>query len=291
MKHVDERAQVLIEALPYIQRFAGETIVVKHGGSAMEDPELRRAVARDIVLMHCVGIRPIVVHGGGPRISAMMERLGIEPEFVDGLRVTPEQTMEVAQMVLVGSINKEIVSLINAEGGRAIGLSGKDANLIRATKLQSETDLGYVGEVESIDAGVLETLAEAGYTAVVSPIGIGPNGESYNINADHVAAEFAVAVRAAKLIHLTDVPGVLADPDDDASVISTLNLDEARELLDGEDIGAGMIPKLQSAISAVDRGVPRAHIIDGRMPHASLIELFTDRGIGTMISEPSPAGD
>jgi acetylglutamate kinase len=192
--------------------------------------------------------------------------------------------MEVAQMVLVGSINKEIVSLINAEGGQAIGLSGKDANLIRATKMESEADLGYVGEVESIDGGVLETLSSAGYVAVVSPVGIGPKGESYNINADHVAAQLAVAVGAVKLINLTDVPGVLADPDDEGSVISTLTLDEARELLKGEDIGEGMIPKLESAIRAVEGGVARAHIIDGRVPHASLIEVFTDRGIGTMIS-------
>ncbi|MFQ5808251.1 MAG: acetylglutamate kinase [Armatimonadota bacterium] len=291
MKHVDERANTLIEALPYIQRFAGETIVVKHGGSAMDDPELRRAVAKDIVLMHCVGIRPIVVHGGGPRINDMMERLGIEPEFVDGLRVTPEQTMEVAQMVLIGSISKEIVSLINAEGGKAVGLSGKDANLIRARKMESEADLGYVGEVESINTDMLGTLSDAGCTVVVSPIGIGPKGESYNINADHVAAELAVAVEAAKLILLTDVPGVLADPDEDESVISTLTLAEARELLDGDDIGQGMIPKLGSAISAVDGGVPRAHIIDGRVPHASLIEVFTDRGIGTMISDPSSGDD
>ena len=281
---VETRAQILIEALPYIQRFSGSTIVVKHGGSAMSDPELRQDVAKDIVMMHFVGIRPIVVHGGGPRISAMMERLGLKPEFVRGLRVTSEQTMEVAQMVLVGSINKEIVTLINAEGGRAIGLSGKDANLIRAKKLRAEADLGFVGEVESIEAGVLETLAGAGYIPVVAPIGIGPKGESYNINADHVAGELAVAMKADKLIDLTDVPGVLADPDDEESVISTLTLDEARELLDTEGIGEGMIPKVESAIWAVEAGVPRVHIIDGRIPHASLIEVFTDRGIGTMIS-------
>lgn len=291
MADVEERAQILIEALPYIQQFAGSTIVVKHGGSAMVDPELRQAVAKDIVLMHFVGIRPVVVHGGGPRISAMMERLGIQPEFVRGLRVTTEQTMEVAQMVLVGSINKEIVSLINAEGGQAVGLSGKDANLIRTRKIESEADLGYVGEVESIDAGVLETLAASGYIAVVSPVGAGPKGESFNINADHAAAELAVAVGAAKLINLTDVPGILADPDDEESLISTLTLDEAQGLLGGEDIGEGMIPKLESAIRAVEGGVPRAHIIDGRIPHASLIEVFTDRGIGTMISaDPSTDG-
>jgi acetylglutamate kinase len=291
MTEVAERAQILIEALPYIQRFAGSTVVVKHGGSAMADSELRKSVAKDIVMMHCVGIRPIVVHGGGPRISAMMERLGIKPEFVDGLRVTSAQTMEVAQMVLVGSINKEIVSLINAEGGRAVGLSGTDANLLVATKMESEADLGYVGEIDAIDVGVLETLSAGGYTAVLSPIGVGPQGESYNINADHVAAEIAVAVGAAKLINLTDVPGVLADPDDEESVISTLTVAEARELLDGEDIGAGMIPKLQSAISAVERGVSRAHIVDGRVPHAALIELFTDRGIGTMVAEPTLGDD
>ncbi|MFQ6096275.1 MAG: acetylglutamate kinase [Armatimonadota bacterium] len=285
MEHLKQRAATLIEALPYIRQFHGKTIVVKYGGSAMESAELKRAVAQDIVLMHYVGIRPIVVHGGGARITEMMDRLGKKAEFVKGLRVSDRETVEIAQMVLVGTINKEIVSLLNVQGVQAVGLSGQDANLIRAVKMETDgdTDLGFVGEVESVNADLLKDLAERGYVAVVSCIGVGPEGESYNINADHVAGRLAAAVGAEKLVNLTDVPGILRDPDDPDSLISRLTLAEAKEVLNSDVISRGMIPKVESLVIAVEGGVPRAHIIHGRVPHALLIELFTDAGIGTMV--------
>ncbi|MFQ6133383.1 MAG: acetylglutamate kinase, partial [Armatimonadota bacterium] len=257
----------------------------KYGGSAMTDEALKSGVAQDIVLMHYVGVRPIVVHGGGPKITHMMERLGKKAEFVKGLRVTDADTMEIAQMVLVGTINKEIVSAINLAGGRAVGLSGKDANLIRAHKRPSgtEADLGFVGDVDDIEAQVLDDLEASGYIAVVSSVGIGPDGASYNINADHVAGKLAAAVGAEKLVSLTDVPGILRDPDDPGSLISKLSLDEARDLLAAEAVGAGMVPKLESAVMALEGGVPRAHIIDGRVPHSLLMEVLTQAGIGTMV--------
>ena len=279
------RAHTLTEALPYITKYAGKTMVIKYGGSAMTDPVLQASVAKDIVYMHYVGMKPIVVHGGGPKITQMMDRLGKKAEFVRGLRVTDAETMEIAQMVLVGTINKEIVTAINMQGGRAVGLSGKDANLIRASKRQTapEADLGFVGDVAAIDGAVLDDLTSRGYIAVVSSVGIGPDGASYNINADHVAGRLAAAVRAEKLLSLTDVPGLLRDPQDPSSVISRLTLAEAQAAVAAEGVSSGMIPKLESAVMAVEGGVPRAHIIDGRVPHALLIEVFTDEGIGTMI--------
>ncbi len=279
------RAHTLTEALPYITKYAGTTMVVKYGGSAMTDPVLQQSVAKDIVLMHYVGMRPIVVHGGGPKITEMMDRLGKKAEFVRGLRVTDAETMEIAQMVLVGTINKEIVTAINVAGGKAVGLSGKDAQLIKATKHPSapEADLGYVGDVESIDGTILDDLSAKRYIAVVSSVGSGPEGASYNINADHVAGRLAVSVQAEKLLSLTDVRGILRDPDDAGTLISRLSLQEAEALLADESVSAGMIPKLESAIVAVSGGVPRAHIIDGRVAHALLIEVFTDEGIGTMV--------
>jgi len=285
MKDLRQHAQTLAEALPYIRRWADKTMVVKYGGSAMTDEALKASVAEDIVLMHYVGMHPLVVHGGGPKITQMMERLGKKAEFVRGLRVTDADTMEIAQMVLVGTINKEIVSAINLAGGRAVGLSGKDANLIRARKRpgEADADLGFVGDVDAIEGQILDDLAASGYIAVVSSVGSGPDGASYNINADHVAGKLAATVKAEKLVSLTDVPGILRDPHDPDSLVSRLSLSEARELLTTEAISAGMRPKLESAIMALEGGVPRAHIIDGRVPHSLLMEILTQAGIGTMI--------
>jgi len=284
------KAQTLIEALPYIRKWAGKTVVIKYGGNAMTDDSLKRSVAEDLVLLHYVGIKVVAVHGGGPAINTMMDRLGLEPRFVSGLRVTDEPTMEVAQMVLVGSINQELVSLVNAAGGRAIGLSGKDANLIRCEKLQHpDGDLGLVGKIVSMDPSVLETLTSNGYIVVVSSIGAGADGESYNVNADTVAGELAGTLKAEKLVTLSDVRGLFRDIKDENSLISHLTIGQARELTSSDIISKGMIPKLESCVIAVEKGVRRAHMIDGRVPHSILMELFTDKGIGTMIEgEPTP---
>lgn len=284
MEQLKQTAQTLIEALPYIQKWSGKTVVVKYGGNAMTDEELKRSVAQDLVLLHYVGIRVVVVHGGGPAISEMMDRLGLEGRFVGGLRVTDGPTMEVAQMVLVGQINQDLVSLINASGGKAVGLSGKDANLIRCEKLEHpEGDLGMVGKVVATDCSVIDTLTGAGYVVVISSIGVGENGESYNVNADTVAGELAGALKAEKLVALSDVRGIFRDVEDESSLISKLTLAEARELMASDIISKGMIPKLESCVIALEKGVQRAHMIDGRIPHSILMELFTDQGIGTMI--------
>ncbi len=284
MKDLQLRAQMLIEALPYIQKWAGQTVVVKYGGAAMTDPALKAEVARDLALLRYVGILPVVVHGGGPSISEMMRRLGKEPEFIEGCRVTDEETMRIVQMVLVGEINQDLVAAINAAGARAVGLSGKDANLIVACKKESPVgDLGLVGEVASVDRSVIDVLTHAGYVVVISSIGVGPGGESYNINADTAAGDIAVALEAVKLIALSDVPGVLRDVNDPSSLISEMTLAEVRAALADGTVGKGMIPKLESCLRAVEGGVPYAHLIDGRIPHALLMELFTDEGVGTMI--------
>lgn len=284
MKDLQLRAQMLIEALPYIQKWSGKTIVVKYGGAAMTDPTLKAEVARDLALLRYVGILPVVVHGGGPSISEMMRRLGKEPEFIEGCRVTDEETMRIVQMVLVGEINQDLVAAINAAGARAVGLSGKDANLIVACKKESPVgDLGLVGEVVSVDRSVIDVLTHAGYVVVISSIGVGPSGESYNINADTAAGDIAVALEAVKLIALSDVPGVLRDVNDPSSLISEMTLAEVRAALADGTVGKGMIPKLESCLRAVEGGVPYAHLIDGRIPHALLMELFTDEGVGTMI--------
>ena len=280
-----ESMHILTEALPYIRRWQNKTVVVKYGGEAMDDPVLRNSVAKDLALLHYVGIKVVVVHGGGPQVSDMMSRLGLEAKFVGGLRVTDENTMEVAQMVLVGLVNKELVSLIQKHGGKAVGLSGKDAGLIRACKLCSPAgDLGAVGEILSVDTGVIDTLTAAGYVVVVSTIGIGDEGESYNINADTAAGAVATALNAEKLIVLSDIPGLLDDVNDEESLISTLTPEQAETLVETGKVSKGMIPKLQSCLQAIAGGVPRAHMIDGRLPHSMLIELFTDAGIGTMIA-------
>ncbi len=285
-------AAVLTEALPYIQRFSGRTIVIKYGGHAMVDPALRASFARDVVLMRLVGMKPVVVHGGGPQIGSLLERLNIETHFVDGLRVTDSATMDVVQMVLGGLVNKEIVSLINHNGGSACGLTGKDGDLIRARKLKVKRDtpgmhapeiidIGHVGEVESIRTGIVEMLLESGFTPVIAPIGAGADGTSYNINADVVAARMAEVLAAEKLILLTDVTGVR---DSEGETLTGLNTEEVEALIRDGTIQGGMIPKAQSAVSAVRGGVRSAHIIDGRTQHATLLEIFTDQGIGTLIT-------
>lgn len=277
-------AAVLIEALPYLKQFYGKTIVVKYGGNAMIDETLKIQVMQDIALLHYVGIRPILVHGGGPEINAMMKQMGHEPAFVGGLRVTDSATMEIVEMVLAGKTNKGIVSLLNRQGARAVGLSGKDANLIQAYKMESQRgDLGYVGEVSNVNCDILTLLSEQGYIPVVSSVAIGPEGESYNVNADHVAGHVAAALEAAKLVILTDVEGIYADYADKSSLIKELDVVQAEELLDSGAADRGMIPKLEACITAVEGGVPRAHLIDGRTPHSLLIEIFTDAGIGTMV--------
>jgi len=286
-----EVAQVLSEALPYIQKFAGRTIVVKYGGNAMIDDALKASFARDIVLMQAVGMRPIVVHGGGPQIGELLERLNIESRFVDGMRVTTEETMDVVEMVLGGLGNKEIVSLLNLAGGRAMGLTGKDGQLIRAKQLKIERkspeleapeiiDIGHVGQVESIDTRVLTMLTENDVIPVVAPIGVGPTGESYNINADLVAGKLAEVLNAEKLMLLTNTAGVL---DQAGQVVTGLVSDEVRALIDDGTISGGMLPKVACALSAVNAGVNSAHIVDGRVPHSVLLEIFTDQGVGTQI--------
>lgn len=287
-----ERVGTLIEALPYIRRWAGKTVVVKYGGSAMTDPELQRSVMRDLVLLHYVGMRVVLVHGGGEAISAMMENLGEKPEFVGGLRVTGASTMEIVQMVLVGSVGQDLVSLLNDEGGRAVSLSGKDANMIVACKKECrEGDLGYVGSVESIDTEVISCLNENGYIVCLAPVGVGPDAKSYNINADTVASAVASALGAEKLVLLSDVPGILRDVEDPESRISEINVKQARELLADSVVAGGMIPKVEACVEAVESGVSRAHLIDGRMEHALLMELFTEEGVGTMIVSGGDVGN
>ncbi len=283
MKELQQRASTLIEALPYIQQWAGKTVVVKYGGAAMTEPALQRSVAQDLVLLRYVGINVVVVHGGGSQITQMMDKLGMETQFIEGLRVTDGPTMEIAQMVLVGSVNQRVVSLIHAAGGQAVGISGKDANMIVARKKTAEVDLGFVGDVVSINPQVITTLAESGYIVVASSIGTDAEGQSYNINADTVAGHLAAALQAVKLVVLTDVPGLLEDPDDPDSLISELTASAAEKRLAAGQVAAGMIPKLQSCVTAITGGVQRAHLIDGRLSHSLLMELFTDAGIGTMI--------
>ncbi len=277
------QAEILVQALPYIQKWRGSIFVIKYGGAVMQDPHLAGQAMQDIVLMHCVGIRPVIVHGGGPEISEAMKRLGKQPSFVQGLRITDAETVEIVEMVLTGKTNRRLVAALHQQGGRAVGLSGKDGNLLIARKVEGEVDLGFVGEVEEVNPEVVYSLLEAGYVPVVAPIGVGRNGETYNMNADHVAGVLAAKLGAMKLILLTDVPGVLSDPEKPDSLISELTREQAQRLIENGRAGGGMIPKLQACLTALEGGVPRAHIIDGRVPHALLIEVFTDAGIGTMV--------
>lgn len=287
------KAEILVEALPYIKEFYGKTVVIKYGGNAMINEELKNAVMQDVVLMKYVGINPIIVHGGGPEITAMLKRVGKETQFIGGLRVTDAETMEIAEMVLVGKINKEIVSLINHHGGQAIGLSGKDASLIKAKKRMGKvhtpegkvefTDIGFVGDVEKINPEVIENITRDGYIPVISPVGVGDDGHSYNVNADYVAGEVAAALKADKLVMLTDVEGIFEDYHNKDTLISSIRMDEVPEKIAGGIISGGMIPKVECCVQALKGGVEKVHIIDGRVPHSILLEIFTNQGIGTMV--------
>ena len=291
MQQFIAKADVLLEALPYIQRFTNKTIVIKYGGHAMEDEDLKVSFIRDVILMRFIGLNPVIVHGGGPQIDSMLQKIGKKSEFVEGMRVTDTETMEIVEMVLVGKINKEIVSLINQHGGHAVGLAGMDGNLIRARKLwipsrkkdgqeKEILDLGLVGEVESINPEVIESFKTNKWIPVIAPVGVGPAGERYNINADLVAGKVASSLKAEKFILLTDVEGVL---DEEKKLVSTMNAEMAgRHLRDGT-IKGGMIPKVNCCLDALREGVNKTHIIDGRVKHAILLEIFTDEGIGTQI--------
>lgn len=285
------KAETLTEALPYLQRYAGKSFVVKYGGHAMGDPEAARNFAEDIVLLKAVGINPIVVHGGGPQIGAMLKRVGVESEFVDGLRVTDKATAEIAEMVLSGAINKELVAWIGAAGGKAVGISGKDGNFVRAAKVRRTTrdpdsnieriiDLGFVGEPEAVDTTILHTLMASGMIPVIAPIGVGQDGHTYNINADTMAGAVAAALGAARLFLLTDVAGVL---DKDKRLLTDLTPERIAALREDGTISGGMIPKLETCVHAVEEGVDAAVVLDGRVPHAMLLEFFTERGAGTLI--------
>ena len=280
------RAAVLLEALPYIQRFRGAVVVVKYGGNAMVDPDLGRNVADDVVLLRAVGLRPVVVHGGGPQISALMARLGKEPEFRDGLRVTDAETVDIARMVLVGKVNRDIVAAINVHGPLAVGLSGEDAGLILAGARNPE--LGYVGDVMAVNPTILHRLLAEDLIPVVSTIGSDAAGQAYNINADTVAGALAEALGAEKAVFLTDVAGLLADVDDPASLVSHTTAGELAAMIAGGRLTGGMIPKIAAALHAVEHGVGSAHLLDGRVPHVILLELFSDAGIGTMITAEAP---
>lgn len=284
-------AEVLIEALPYIKRFRGKTIVIKYGGNAMSDDQLKSSFARDIVLMKLVGMNPVLVHGGGPQIGALLERLGKKSEFVDGMRVTDSETMDVVEMVLGGLVNKEIVNLITRHGGNAVGLSGKDGELIRARKMVFKRnspelnvpeiiDIGHVGEVESIDTAVVDMLIQGDFIPVIAPVGVDGSGQSYNINADLVAGKLAEVLKAEKLIMLTNTAGLL---DAEGNVLTGLSVKEVDDLIEKGVIHGGMLPKIRSALDAVNAGVQTAQIIDGRVAHAVLLEIFTDIGVGTLI--------
>jgi len=289
MQELIEKADVLIEALPYIRNFSGKSIVVKYGGSAMQEEELKQDFARDIVLMKYVGMNPVVVHGGGPQINNMLDKLGMEAKFVQGIRVTDKETMDVVEMVLLGKINKEIVARLNHLGGRAVGLSGHDGGLIQAQQFgmraaaatgKQPPEMGLVGEITAINTKVIEVLDRDRFIPVIAPIGEGQNGQSYNINADTVAGEIAACLRAEKLVYLTDVKGIL---DEKGELISSASRSHIRELIKQGVIEGGMIPKVESCLRALEAGVPKAHIIDGRIRHALLLEIFTDTGIGTQM--------
>lgn len=292
MMQVLDKAQVLVEALPYLRKFAGKIVVVKYGGNAMVDEASKQRVIKDIVLLKYFGLKPVVVHGGGPEITGMLKKLGKTTEFVSGLRVTDAETVSIAEMVLVGKLNTEIVTLLNHQGGKAVGLSGKDGNLIVAHKHLAtvydnghahKVDIGFVGDVKSINTEVLTTLLDSGYIPVIAPIGVGENGETYNINADYVAGEVAGALKAEKLMLLTDVEGIYRDYQDKSTFLSTLTLSEVEAMIKDGSIGGGMIPKVETCIRALKGGAAKTHIIDGRQSHSLLLEIFTSEGIGTEV--------
>jgi len=276
------RVRVLSEALPYIQKFAKRTVVIKYGGAAMKDGRLKAGVIRDIVFLSCVGVRPIVVHGGGPEINIWLNKLGIESQFKDGLRVTNADTMDVVEMVLVGRVNKELVSLINQAGASAVGLCGKDGNLIQARPIEKE-GIGFVGDVTNVNPELIQSLVDSGYVPVISSVAADENGQAYNINADTVAGEIAAALHAEKLILLTDTPGILHDYHDPSTLLTKLDIPKARKLIEDGIVAGGMIPKVTCCVRSLAQGVGAAHILDGRIPHALLLEILTDEGIGSMI--------
>ena len=276
-----KKARILAEALPYIREFSGKTVVIKYGGHAMEDPELADLFAQDVVLMRLVGMNPVVVHGGGPQISDLMRRLGKEPQFVDGLRVTDEETVDIVRMALVGKVNREVVASVNQHGSYAVGLSGEDAGLI--TVAARDEKLGFVGDVRRIDPSILERLIREELIPVVATVGVDDAGQAYNVNADTVAGAIAESLQAEKLVYLTNVAGLYGDFADEASLISGIEVDRLAALVDDGRLSEGMIPKARSCVDAVKSGVARAHILDGRIPHALLLEFFTREGIGTMV--------
>ncbi|HCS72434.1 MAG TPA: acetylglutamate kinase [Clostridiales bacterium] len=286
MEKLLNRANILIEALPYIQKLNGKTIVIKYGGNAMTNSNQVQSIMQDITLLKYVGMNPIVVHGGGPEINKLLNIMQVESKFYKGLRITDKITLEVVQMVLTGKINKDIVSKINALGGKAIGLCGIDGGLIQAKKMDSVdgVDLGLVGEITHINSKTLEILAEDEYIPIVAPIGAGTDGTAYNINADTAAGEIAAAMKAEKLIFLTDIDGIRREPSDPDSLISSISIDEIHDLLDRDIISGGMIPKVQACIKGIQMGVNRTHILNGTLPHPILLEIFTDVGIGTMVT-------
>jgi acetylglutamate kinase len=287
------RAEILVEALPYIRSFSGKRIVIKLGGSAMTRESLKKNFAEDIALISFIGIKPIIVHGGGPQIGALLKKLGKESRFVKGLRVTDEETMDVVEMVLVGKVNKDVVSMVNHLGGKAVGISGRDGSLIKARKAQParlaglDEDLGLVGEVDRINPELIDSLEEHGFIPVIAPVGAGPGEKPYNINADTAAGALSASLSAEKFILLTDVPGVM---DADNNLISSLTEDQAAELIRSGVASEGMIPKIRCCLSALRGGVPKAHVIDGRVPHALLLEILTDQGIGTQIVREKDPG-
>ncbi|WP_076544282.1 acetylglutamate kinase [Halanaerobium kushneri] len=286
MEELIEKANVLIEALPYFKDFFGKTFVIKYGGSIMADPKLKEKLIEDITLLKYVGINPVIVHGGGPAINKTLDRLNIEANFIDGLRVTDKETMEIVEMVLSAQINKEIVALINKMQAKAVGVSGKDGNLIKAKKKEfsdPEKDLGFVGEVEKINPELIEKLIEDGYIPVIAPVGVNDDGEGLNINADAVAGELAAALKAEKLIYLTDVNGIRFEAKDPESRVSQLTFSEIKQWISEGKIQGGMLPKVEGCMQAVESGVIRTHILNGLVAHPLLLEIFTDRGVGTMI--------
>ncbi len=289
------KAEVLLEALPYMQSFTGKYFVIKYGGQAMVSPELMESVILDLILLKYIGVKPVLVHGGGKEVSQVMAKLGKEPRFINGLRVTDDETMEIVEMVLSGKINKQIVSLFNQRGGKAVGLSGRDDEILQARRKELEqvngdpqsekTDLGRVGEIIQINPALIYTLSDNGYIPVISSIGAGLNGESLNINADHAGGELAVALKAEKLIVLTDVDGIYRETEDGQEFISSISRREIRAMIMNGEISGGMIPKVESCLMGLDGGVRRTHIVDGRVPHSLILEIFTNAGIGTMVTQ------
>ena len=295
IEKLEEKADVLIESLPYIKTFHSKTFVIKYGGAAMVDNNLKQDIIKDFILLRYIGINVVVVHGGGPEITSFLQKIGKETTFVNGLRVTDKETMDAVQMSLVGKTNQDIVSMINHFGGKAVGLSGADSNIIQARKKMMETvldpetkkekniDLGFVGDIERIDSSLVNLLNQNGYIPVIAPIGVGIDGEHYNINADEVASEVAVSLKADKLIMVTDVDGIYENPSNPATKIESLTIHRAKQMIEKGGISGGMIPKVRACINGISNGVKRTHIVDGRQKHSILLEIFTDHGIGTMV--------